>query len=173
MRGRSYSSSADHCSHRYTPKLCHRGQALTVFTDRPVEPVSYCETMFEGTVTERLLGVRRSGCRSRLDGYYLRCQRSGTGTERPAKCARTETQDDGNRLDDGSHRGVSTFEELLGVRCTKPGVSLMMVSISYKINFQFVVSIRIVNLCAFTSRYFSCILIDGAEGDACCLIGLL
>jgi hypothetical protein len=48
----------------------------------------------------------------------------------------------------------------------------MMVSISYKINFQFVVSIELLLSCAFTSRYFSCILIDGAEGDACCLIGL-
>jgi hypothetical protein len=36
--------------------------------------------------------------------------------KRPAKRARTETQDDGNRLDDGSHRGVSMLEELFG--CT-------------------------------------------------------
>jgi hypothetical protein len=37
-----------------------------------------------------------------------------------------QTQDDGNRLDDGSRRRVEMLEELFGVRCTKP--EFMMVS---------------------------------------------
>jgi hypothetical protein len=86
-----------------------------------LNPVTVKRLVIEGTVEERLLGVRRS----------LAADHGPTGTicgagalddeepkKRPAKRARTsEIQDDGNRLDDGTRqRRVEMLEELFG--CT-------------------------------------------------------
>jgi hypothetical protein len=88
-----------------------------------LNPVTVKRLVIEGTVEERLLGVRRS----------LAADHGSTGTicvagalddeepKRPAKRARTsETQDDGNRLDDGNRqRRVEMLEELFGCTQTK------------------------------------------------------
>jgi SNF2 family DNA or RNA helicase len=85
-----------------------------------VNPVTVKRLVIEGTVEERLLGVRRSLAAD--DGSTgTICGASALDddeTKRPAKRARTtETQDDGIRLDDGNRqRRVEMLEELFG--CT-------------------------------------------------------